>query len=356
MFKFIHIADVHLGMHPDKDKVWSDDRAAEIEATFDTVLEHCATHEVNLLLIAGDLFDAPPTETELRKLDARLKKATGTKVVIVTGSSDAAPADSIFFKYGFESDVTVLPPDVISQAYFEELGVAVTGISYGKEHYDEPMLEHITPAKEGAFNILLGYGGEKGYMPFSKDRLLEKGFDYIALGRRHKPTVIAEHKMAFAGSLEPLSYKETGEHGYFFGKSDPEEGTEVSFVPVSLRRYVNLTVEVLPDMNNAAITAKVEEAIRESGSQNIFRILVKGYKNSDVTINLSEILRRYQVLEFRDKTGYSYDIEELARENTGNLLGEIVTRLSDEESLTREDIREKAKRYAVLALMDTGVS
>ena len=32
MFKFIHIADVHLGMHPDKDKVWSDDRAAEIEA------------------------------------------------------------------------------------------------------------------------------------------------------------------------------------------------------------------------------------------------------------------------------------------------------------------------------------
>ena len=36
--RFIHIADVHLGAVPDKDKSWSKERADEIESTFDRLL------------------------------------------------------------------------------------------------------------------------------------------------------------------------------------------------------------------------------------------------------------------------------------------------------------------------------
>ena len=70
--RFIHIADVHLGAVPDKDKSWSKERADEIESTFDRLLTVAEERKVELLLIAGDLFHAPPSLQELKSLDYKL--------------------------------------------------------------------------------------------------------------------------------------------------------------------------------------------------------------------------------------------------------------------------------------------
>lgn len=51
--RFIHIADVHLGAVPDKDKSWSKERADEIESTFDRLLAVAEERKVDLLLIRG---------------------------------------------------------------------------------------------------------------------------------------------------------------------------------------------------------------------------------------------------------------------------------------------------------------
>ncbi len=47
--KFIHIADVHLGAVPDKDKDWSKERAEEITDAFDRLLETAEERQVDLL-------------------------------------------------------------------------------------------------------------------------------------------------------------------------------------------------------------------------------------------------------------------------------------------------------------------
>ena len=39
--KFIHIADVHLGMKPDVCFRWSDDRVAELFETFNKIIDVC---------------------------------------------------------------------------------------------------------------------------------------------------------------------------------------------------------------------------------------------------------------------------------------------------------------------------
>ena len=67
--RFIHIADVHLGAVPDKDKSWSKERADEIESTFDRLLAVAEERKVDLLLIAGDLFHRQPLMRELKEVN-----------------------------------------------------------------------------------------------------------------------------------------------------------------------------------------------------------------------------------------------------------------------------------------------
>ena len=64
--RFIHMADVHLGVQPDKGKPWSEARQQEIKDTFVKVIENAEAKQVDLLLIAGDLFHMPPSEGMLR--------------------------------------------------------------------------------------------------------------------------------------------------------------------------------------------------------------------------------------------------------------------------------------------------
>ena len=46
--KFIHMADAHLGVQPDKGRPWSEDRAREIKETFVKVVEDAESRQVDL--------------------------------------------------------------------------------------------------------------------------------------------------------------------------------------------------------------------------------------------------------------------------------------------------------------------
>lgn len=40
------------------------------------------------------------------------------------------------------------------------------------------------------------------------------GYDYVAFGHIHKPQLLVENRMAYAGSLEPTDTGDIGRHGY----------------------------------------------------------------------------------------------------------------------------------------------
>ena len=354
MFRFIHIADVHMGARPDPGKVWSDSRMTELEKSFDSVINICNMRQIDLLLIAGDLYDAPPTLRELRLLDAKLSRLHHTETVICAGSSDYIGPDAPARNYEFNSNTVLLPPGKPGRVFIEDINVCVTGMSYEKPEYTERLLERMEPGRVDAYNILLGSGGDKLHMPFSRNALLEKGYNYIALGRRHQPTYVVKNRMAFAGSLEPLSERETGKHGFIFGEVNDQGENHIVFVSASMRSYINKTYELTPDNTAAEIRALVERDILETGSQNIYKLLLKGKINGNVEINLSELVRRFRILDVEDQTSFSYDVEELTKENNENLIRELLDRLSDEDSPLEEKTRERAKEYGMAALLASG--
>ena len=64
--RFFHIADTHLGAVPDAGFAWSEERRAEIWESFRGVIQKADREEIDLLLIAGDLFHRQPLMRELK--------------------------------------------------------------------------------------------------------------------------------------------------------------------------------------------------------------------------------------------------------------------------------------------------
>ena len=52
--KFIHIADIHLGARPDRDKEWAKERELHSWQAFKEVIDKVKEEQVQLLLIAAD--------------------------------------------------------------------------------------------------------------------------------------------------------------------------------------------------------------------------------------------------------------------------------------------------------------
>lgn len=352
--KFIHIADVHLGVKPDYGRNWSEKRSEEIEESFTNIVRLCERDKIDLLLIAGDLFDSIPTERQLKTLDMRLRHLSVTKTVIIAGESDYIAEGSPWESFEFDSDTVVLPKDRATNAYLKDLNVCITGYSYGKSEYTEKILERMKPGREGAYNILLGYGGDKNHMPFSKEKLARLGFDYIALGHIHKPQHILKNKMAFSGCLEPIGYRDTGRRGYILGEVDDERNTTITWVPCNKRSYINMALDVNSGNSNADILDVVEEQIKQLGVDNIYRILLRGRVNSEVDINLSALGRQYFIRDVIDRTERDYDVNELYINNENNLVGRFIDKLADDSDDDTHEVKQKALLYGLEAIIGTG--
>lgn len=349
--KFIHMADVHLGVVPDKGKAWSAEREQEIKDTFVKVVETAQEKQVDLILVAGNLFHVPPTEGMIRDVDYILSKLTNTKTVIMGGSCDYIAPDSPMANYNFSSRTICLSPDKISNVYMKDLNVCVTGFSYDQAEKPDDILNHIKPAKQGAINILLAHGGDEKHCPFNKKNLRDSNFDYIALGYNRKPEVIKENAVIMAGSLEPIDYTDTGERGYIYGEI--EDGViRTEFVPVAQRSYINLLINIKPDHVPAMIVDLVDRQIRNIGEKNIYRILVKGHNHNNDEFDFSSIVEKYNIYEVITELSDDYDLNKLYEENKDNLIGKFINQLFD--NYYSDEVCKKAIHYGLDVLLKTG--
>lgn len=345
--KFMHIADVHLGVQPDRGKPWSEQRAGEVVEAFDKVLDVAEKEQVNLLLIAGDLFHAPPTMAELKKLDYKLSKLSKTWTVIIAGNHDYMSPEGAYAKYRFKTKTACLPADRLASVYIRRLGVCVTGRSYDRQQIRWGIYDDARPIREDTVNFLLAHGGDLTHAPLNKQRLLDAGFDYIALGHIHKPEILVPDKMAYAGSLEPIDYTDLGDRGYIIGEVT-EGHCHTEWKKINVRNYINLSLKVKPEYSGAQIIDAIEREMKRLGEQHIYRILLKGRKNDDVQPDFLALTTRYMISMIEDYTRGTLDVEALLAENGENLIGQFIIQLKDKEDV----VSKKALEYGLNALLE----
>ena len=335
--KFIHTADIHWGMNPDSDKPWSRERAQAIKDTFTRIIKEAKDRDADCIFISGDLFHSQPLLRELKELDYLFSRLTHTQVVLMAGNHDYLKSTSYYRNYKWQGPVHMFLSQKPACMEFKELGVRIYGLSYEEREITEPLYEKILPEKRGIASILLAHGGDEKHIPFRKNELLKLGYDYIALGHIHLPAELAKDRMYYAGSLEPTDKNDTGKHGYI--KGEIKNGrTRTEFIPFASREYVHMEVEAGREMTGREMKEKISLAIRERGIQNIYKIILRGFRDPDMIYDTDRMDSYGNIVEILDETKPAYDYEKLKKQNAGNLLGWYIESFAEAKDDSVESI------------------
>jgi len=345
--RFVHIADVHLGAKPEEGKHLGIDREKEIYECFKHVIRFCNQEEVDLLLIAGDLFHRQPLLRELKEINYYFEQLTQTRVVMMAGNHDYISPRSNYIEFPWNENVYMFGSDEIDSIYFADIQTRVYGLSYFTRDIREAKYDEIKPQNEQEVSILLAHGGDERDIPIDKKKLVAAGFDYVALGHIHKHEFIAKN-IAYAGSLEPLDKNELGDHGLIYGNMTKEH-QEFAFYPFSKRKYKIITIQSDEKMTNAALKQSVLEQIHKKGINNLYRVMIEGRREEQIEFDTEALKKIGNVVEALDHSRINYDFKILKEENADNIIGLFIDRIQKEN--VEAVVREKALDIGLEALL-----
>ena len=348
--RFIHTADLHIGMKPDKDRVWGFSRADAVRTALSRLISHCNEEEIDLLLIAGDLFHRPPTVSELREADALFLRLNHTKVVLIAGNHDHLRPGCAYADFAFSPNVFFIDSAELAEVSFPQWNLVVHGFSYHSELLPEARLDGLRAPEDGKRHILLAHGGDASHVPFRLNDLQKQGWDYVALGHLHKPGLTRDSRIAMPGSPEPLDHTETGRHGYFQGKLTAHD-FELDWRNFSDFQYTDLSVKITPETTLSALEAWLDDHLKKDGSEAV-NLTLKGFRDPELTFDPDLIRRLGFICEVRDLTEPDYPWEEWKTRPEHDLLARYIAALSD-GSAAEEAVRKKALYYGIRALLSS---
>jgi DNA repair exonuclease SbcCD nuclease subunit len=223
--KFVHAADLHIdsplrGLSRYEGAPVETVRHATRRA-FQNLIDLCLDEDVAFLLLAGDIYDGDWKDygTGLFFLNqlGRLR-AADIPVVLLRGNHDAASQITKHLRY--PDTVRELSVNAPSSIDFPEHGVRIHGQGFRNRAVTDDLAANYPAATRGAFNIGLlhtAVGGRVGhdtYAPCSLPTLIDKGYDYWALGHVHTREVLStEPYVLFSGNLQGRHMREQGPKG-----------------------------------------------------------------------------------------------------------------------------------------------
>ena len=221
--KFVHIADMHFDSPfvnlSDRDGL-GDLRRLEQRKVFRKIIEYIKENDIKYLFIAGDLYENEYVKrSTIEYINNLFKEIPDTFVFISPGNHDPIIKNSYYSQFSWNSNVKIFNSN-IEKIETEEANIY--GYGFDDFYCVNSGIERIELEKNGKLNILEIHGTldganieDKQYNSMSQKMLLEKGFDYIAMGHIHKKYYDSKgkQKIVYPGSTISLGFDELGEHG-----------------------------------------------------------------------------------------------------------------------------------------------
>ncbi len=335
--KFIHIADLHIGKRLQSASFGGRIGAIKrqgIKENLSHVIDVCNAQGIGYLLMAGDCIEGESAQIgdwmDMCYLFQRLEK---TQVIMIAGNHDALECiQSKVQTIQWPKHVTFVDS---SFAYIEypqdDVGFFCSswknkvGQSFDYEWLESHIAQTEMSRKIGVFHGDLY--DEKGYMPLDCQRLCQSGLDYIGLGHIHKPEIIQE-KIGYAGSLEPLDFSETGQHGYILGAFD-RYGLHLKHVEHMVYPMKVCSVDVGNSSSNMEILDRIKKEIMQYESRDMVRLKLEGEMNVDfsqieeaIGEDWCEFGRPYiHYLEVENHTRHALDMDAIYHEHQDDVIG-----------------------------------
>lgn len=357
---FIHTADVHIGLEFNNGKFgtrFGAIRRREILDTFFRICDRAIDNKSHLLLISGDLFDEDYIDiNDIKILRSKFKQLINTRIIIVSGNHDPIYKKSLYNLIKWPDNVYIFKEHKLQKIELNDINTVIWGFSWQtKQEKEELNLKHIQLENEKT-NILIIHGDifdrNSKYLPINKNSLIDKGFDYVALGHIHKHQFINK-RICYPGSPEPLDFGELRKHGIVEGTLYKDD-IDIRFLPFAKREFIIKKIKVNPNMDYLEIINNIKECDLSSNKlSNFYRIILDGIRDYDIKLNISELedllSSEFDYIEIIDKTIPDYDLVKLQNENADNIIGMFIAEMKNKD-LDNKIVKD-ALYYGLKALL-----
>jgi exonuclease SbcD len=193
--KFLHTADVHL----DCDSFGSAEQRQAQQSMyfhcFERMIDRALSADVDLLLIAGDLFDHNRVKDDTIAFTQEQLQRFKRPVVIMPGNHDCLYTGAIYDRHDFSRacDNVQVITDLNGQVIeLPELDTVIWGRAMEEHEPGFHPLQHIPSRSDQHWNLAMAHGffydsplGADRSSPIFAEEIRDTGWDYVALGHVH---------------------------------------------------------------------------------------------------------------------------------------------------------------------------
>ena len=366
MIKILHTGDIHLDSpFSGLSTRLAETRRNELRAAFTSMMTYAKMNNVDVMLVAGDVFDGEFVTRETLALLCREFENFGKPVFITPGNHDCASPNSVWKKSTFPSNVHVFTSSEVSSVELAELGATVYGFAFTEADMTAVPIEGKTVDDPERINLLVCHADmisskNSTNCPVSAAQIERFGADYTALGHVHNPPAAgADNRWCYCGCLEPRAFDEIGPKGALMvevSKTDGKSSVSIKPVRLSKRRYERGEITV----DGASTQADVAEAIRRFvadsryGEDTLLELKIRGYVSPALIIDTDAMDgAAFGLCMLKAEDATSPDIDTAALEDDVTIRGEVYRQLKSVLSSSDERAREvglRALRYAFNSL------
>jgi exonuclease SbcD len=299
MLKILHTADIHLGAKFSGLGNKGASQREQLRATFKNVIATAISEKVDVVLIAGDLFDSnqqPQRNIDLVIEQFNLLGSSNVPVCLIPGTHDSLDSSSIYRKVDFEGicpNLKIFTDENMSCQEYRSMDLTVYGKPNLSNRSSVSPLKGLRRLTSSKFHIAMAHGSL--YIPekiaeddhvFRLEEVQASGMDYLALGHWHRiyrcPT---EPPAWYSGPPEWIP-AQTEKGGVLLVSLSDSGEVKVEPRMLGIRDYEEVKIDVGEIMDPAMLKARVSEG----ASQNLIRrVTLKGLRDAELIINTDEL-------------------------------------------------------------------
>lgn len=341
--KLLHTGDLHLDAPfiflGEKGR----DQRQQLLVTLDKIIEQAIVEKIDLVLIAGDLFDSnnPSYDTIDRVISSfKILEEANIPICLIPGCHDCYNSKSVYRLYSFEEAVSNLTifTDKITQKVFPGLDLTVHGQATFRSGAGQTLNENLTRNSNTKFHIALIHGtfGDPGNLKegsLATKQINENDMNYVAMGHSHSFARYSKNAMKafFCGSPEMLSLEE--ENSGFVAMVTIHPSGEVDVQPKRVGRCHFRTDEIkVDDITDAD---QITEIIKNQVNPHQYlEVRLRGSCSFDLEIDPEKLERELEPYFFKlrllDETKPKLEEIPVGSLPENTVIGQFVKMMRDE--------------------------
>ncbi len=369
--KIVHAADLHFDTpFNDMDEEQRNRNKEELREVFSSIVSFCKEKSVDILLLAGDIFDNLTLSKEtLYFIENTLGLIENTRVFISPGNHDPYGSKSFYKLVNWPKNVHIFKEN-LEKVYIKELDTNVWGAGFSNKYINKSIIKDFS-YYGNEINIMVLHGElsslEDGneYNPITTSQIAQSNMDYIALGHRHSFSgIMKEGKTyyAYSGCPQGRGFDETGDKGIIYGYVS-KGVVDLNFIKTSKRNYEEVIVDITGCFNYDSVKEKILSNIDESKRKNnLYKIVLKGEVseefNIDENILKMKIENDFYYCKVIDKTSISLNLEEILKGYSVKsiFINKLISKLNETEDEYEKEIIKMAIKIGISSLLEDEVN